>query len=576
MTVPRTDLALEAADDLAARAKKFSLPEGIQRLESLQEGYPVTDIRVTGDGARTLGKPAGRYITVDLTPCFQRQQAFFHRAVWCIAYQLRALLPHVGRRSQVLVVGLGNRAMTPDAIGPIAVENLLVTRHMVRALPRQFQGFTPVSALCTGVLARTGLETLELIQGAAAHIRPAAVIAIDALAARSRQRLCATVQLSDTGLIPGSGVGNHRRAVDRAALGVPVIAVGVPTVIDGATLCADLLEEAPTAAGPLRPRRRSVRDAPGHRPAGDGAGPHSGLRHHPGPSTGPDAGGCHRSAGITLANASLPRYNSSRKKGREDPLMEFNPQLQLVGLLEWMHTQMEACHGRTAVIGISGGKDSSTVAALAAAAYGRDHMYGVLMPNGVQPDIDYSQALVEHLQIPHCTINIHDAVQGVLTEMERAGLTPSRQTVVNLPSRIRMSTLYAVAQSLDAGVVINTSNLSEDWVGYCTIYGDSAGAFSPLGMYTTEEVIALGRQLGLPEKFLIKPPSDGLTGLTDEDNLGFTYHAVNEYVRRGTVDPAIKEQIDNRHRVSRFKFQTIPVYHSGLPMALEEETDYYK
>ena len=255
--------------------------------------------------------------------------------------------------------------------------------------------------------------------------------------------------------------------------------------------------------------------------------------------------------------------------------MEFNPQLQLVGLLEWMHTQMEACHGRTAVIGISGGKDSSTVAALAAAAYGRDHVYGVLMPNGVQPDIDYSQALVEHLQFPHCTINIHDAVQGVLTEMERAGLTPSRQTVVNLPSRIRMSTLYAVAQSLDAGVVINTSNLSEDWVGYCTIYGDSAGAFSPLGMYTTEEVIALGRQLGLPEKFLIKPPSDGLTGLTDEDNLGFTYHAVNEYIRRGVVDEKIKADIDHKHAVSRFKFQTLPVYQNGLPIVLEEPTDYY-
>ncbi len=256
--------------------------------------------------------------------------------------------------------------------------------------------------------------------------------------------------------------------------------------------------------------------------------------------------------------------------------MEFNPQLQLAGLLEWMHTQLEACHGRTAVIGISGGKDSSTVAARAAAAYGRERVYGVLMPDGVQPDIDYSQTLVEHLRIPHCTINIHDAVQGVLAEMERVGLTPSRQTVVNLPSRIRMSTLYAVAQSLDGGVVINTSNLSEDWVGYCTIYGDSAGAFSPLGMYTTEEVIALGRQLGLPEKFLIKPPSDGLTGLTDEDNLGFTYHAVNEYVRRGVVDPAIKEQIDAKHRASRFKFQTIPVYHNGLPMALEDETNYYK
>jgi NAD+ synthase len=123
-----------------------------------------------------------------------------------------------------------------------------------------------------------------------------------------------------------------------------------------------------------------------------------------------------------------------------------------------------------------------------------------------------------------------------------------------------------VAQSVEGGIVINTSNLSEDWVGYCTIYGDSAGAFSPLGMYTTEEVVALGRQLGLPEKFLIKPPSDGLTGLTDEDNLGF---------RRGVVDPAIKERIDALHRASRFKFQTLPVYHNGLPMALTDETDYY-
>lgn len=255
--------------------------------------------------------------------------------------------------------------------------------------------------------------------------------------------------------------------------------------------------------------------------------------------------------------------------------MEFNPQIQLAGLLEWMAEQMHACHGKTAVIGISGGKDSSTVAAMAVAAYGRDHVYGVLMPDGIQPDIDYSQALVEHLQIPHCTCNIHDAVAGVLSQLEQAGLTPSRQTVVNLPSRIRMATLYAVAQSVEGGIVLNTSNLSEDWVGYCTIYGDSAGAFSPLGMYTTEEVVALGRQLGLPEKFLIKPPSDGLTGLTDEDNLGFPYRAVNEYVRRGVVDPAIKERIDALHRASRFKFQTLPVYHNGLPMALTDETDYY-
>ena len=256
--------------------------------------------------------------------------------------------------------------------------------------------------------------------------------------------------------------------------------------------------------------------------------------------------------------------------------MDFNPQMQLAGLLEWMNEMMQSCHGKTAVIGISGGKDSSTVAALAVAAYGREDGYGVLMPDGVQPDIDYSHGLVEHLQIPHCTINIHDAVQGVLQEMKKAGLEPSRQTAVNLPSRIRMSTLYAVAQTLPDGIVLKSCNLSEDWVGYCTIYGDSAGAFSPLGMYTTEEVIALGRALGLPEHFLQKPPSDGLTGLTDEDNLGFTYHAVNEYIRRGVCDPEIREQIDRKHKASRFKFTTIPVYHNGLPMALDEETDYYK
>ena len=255
--------------------------------------------------------------------------------------------------------------------------------------------------------------------------------------------------------------------------------------------------------------------------------------------------------------------------------MEFNAKLQLAGLLEWMDRQMKNCGGRTAVIGISGGKDSSVVAALSVAAYGRDNVYGVLMPDGVQPDIDYSNGLVDVLGIPHCTINIHNAVRGVLDEMAAVGLEPSRQTVVNLPSRVRMATLYAVAQSLPSGIVINTSNLSEDWVGYCTVYGDSAGAFSPLGMYTTEEVIALGRVLGLPEKFLIKPPSDGLTGLTDEDNLGFTYHAVNEYIRRGVVDPDIKEQIDRKHRISRFKFQTLPVYQNGLPMALEDETDFY-
>ena len=257
-------------------------------------------------------------------------------------------------------------------------------------------------------------------------------------------------------------------------------------------------------------------------------------------------------------------------------MREFNAEEQLAGLIAWMRERMAACGGKTAVVGISGGKDSSVVAALCAAAYGRERVFGVLMPDGVQPDIDYSNGLVDVLGIPHCTFNIHGASSAILGELARVGIEASRQTEVNLPPRIRMSVLYAVAQSVESGIVINTSNLSEDWVGYCTVYGDSAGAFSPLGMYTTEEVIALGAALGLPEKFLIKPPSDGLTGLTDEDNLGFSYHAVNEYVRRGVCDPAVKEQIDRRHRASRFKFETIPVYHNGLPIVIEDGTDFYR
>ena len=257
-------------------------------------------------------------------------------------------------------------------------------------------------------------------------------------------------------------------------------------------------------------------------------------------------------------------------------MSDFNAGAQLPGLLDWMRARMKECCGRTAVVGVSGGKDSSVVSALCVEAYGRENVVGVLLPDGVQSDIDYSRGLVEHLNIRHYTMDIHAAVRGVLDQLEGCGIAPTRQTTVNLPSRVRMATLYAVAQSVEGGVVINTSNLSEDWVGYCTVYGDSAGAFSPLGMYTTEEVVALGAALGLPERFLIKPPSDGLTGLTDEDNLGFSYHAVNEYVRRGVCDPAVREQIDARHRASRFKFRTLPVYHNGLPMAVEDETDYYK
>ena len=246
-------------------------------------------------------------------------------------------------------------------------------------------------------------------------------------------------------------------------------------------------------------------------------------------------------------------------------MAEFNAKQQLPGLLDWMRAQMKACGGKTAVIGISGGKDSSVTAALSVAAYGRENVVGVLMPDGVQPDIDYSNGLVDVLNIRHYTFNIHGGTSGILDEMARVGIDASRQTKVNLPSRIRMATLYAIAQSEDNGIVLNTSNLSEDWVGYCTIYGDSAGAFSPLGMYTTEEVIALGAELGLPERFLIKPPSDGLTGKTDEDNLGFTYAELDRYIRTGEIDDADKKaNIDRRHRLNLFKLQLMPAFKPEL------------
>ena len=186
--------------------------------------------------------------------------------------------------------------------------------------------------------------------------------------------------------------------------------------------------------------------------------------------------------------------------------MEFHAKEQLPGLLDWMRQQMKARGGKTAVIGISGGKDSSVVAALAVAAYGKENVVGVLMPDGIQPDIDYSNGLVEFLGIRHYVFNIQGGTGGILDEMARLGLKPSRQTTVNLPSRMRMVTLYAIAQSEDCGIVLNTSNLSEDWVGYCTVYGDATGAFSPLGMYTTEEVIALGAELGLPDNALEDTP----------------------------------------------------------------------
>lgn len=241
-------------------------------------------------------------------------------------------------------------------------------------------------------------------------------------------------------------------------------------------------------------------------------------------------------------------------------MTEFNAKEQTEKVVEWIKDWF-AKNGRTskAVIGISGGKDSSVVAALCVKALKKERVVGVLMPNGVQHDIDYSYDLVNYLDISHVTCNIQDAVKAI-TKSVIPHMATTKQAEINLPARVRMTTLYMVSQSL-GGRVANTCNLSEDYVGYATKYGDAAGDFAPLKSFTTEEVIAIGRELGLPEKFLIKPPSDGLCGKTDEDNLGFTYEILNRYIRTGEIDdPETKEKIDHLHVINEFKEKVIDRY----------------
>ena len=210
-----------------------------------------------------------------------------------------------------------------------------------------------------------------------------------------------------------------------------------------------------------------------------------------------------------------------------------------------------------AVVGISGGKDSSVVAALCVEALGRARVIGVLMPNGVQDDFDAAQLLVDFLGIRHYVVNIRDAVDGLECQLP---FSLSRQAGINLPARIRMATLYAVSQSHD-GRVANTCNLSEDWVGYSTRYGDSVGDFSPLSRLTVTEVKAIGRELGLPDVLVDKVPSDGLTGKTDEDNLGFTYAVLDKYIRTGEIDDMdAKAKIDRLHKMNLFKLELMPVF----------------
>ena len=212
-----------------------------------------------------------------------------------------------------------------------------------------------------------------------------------------------------------------------------------------------------------------------------------------------------------------------------------------------------------AVVGISGGKDSSVAAALCVEALGADRVIGVLMPCGEQHDIDCAHKLVDHLGIKHYVVNVKDAVEGIKNSLP-AELQVTAQTITNIPPRVRMTTLYAVSQSCN-GRVVNTCNLSEDWVGYSTRYGDSVGDFSPLSRLTVQEVKEIGHLLGLPADLVEKTPIDGLCGKTDEDNLGFTYAELDRYIRTGEIDDlAKKELIDRKHKANLFKLELMPCF----------------
>ena len=222
-----------------------------------------------------------------------------------------------------------------------------------------------------------------------------------------------------------------------------------------------------------------------------------------------------------------------------------------------------------AVLGISGGKDSSIAAALCVEALGKDRVIGVLMPQGEQHDIDKAYMLVNHLGIKHYEVNVKEAVDAILDNIP-GNLEITKQARENLPPRIRMSTLYAVSQSCN-GRVCNTCNLSEDWVGYSTRYGDSVGDFSPMSNLTVTEVKEIGYLLDLPRELVDKVPIDGLCGKTDEENLGFTYAELDTYIRTGEIqDLNKKTMIDRRHKLNLFKLQLMPAFHAGIPVKATE------
>ena len=257
----RTDLALEARELWQQSAGQTTKLEGVRAREGERFGLPVTVVEVLDErGEKALGKGRGTYVTVELFGLARREKAVFARSVRAVAEQLRGLLGELKEDDCVLVAGLGNRAITPDCIGPEVCRHTLATRHLLEQLPEQFAGFRPVAVLAPGVLGTTGMESGETVKAVCAALRPARVVVVDALACRGVERLCSTVQLTDVGIAPGSGVGNRRAALDRESLGIPVAAIGVPTVIDGATLAADLTGQAVPEGAPGRELLVTPRD----------------------------------------------------------------------------------------------------------------------------------------------------------------------------------------------------------------------------------------------------------------------------------------------------------------------------
>ena len=262
-----------------------------------------------------------------------------------------------------------------------------------------------------------------------------------------------------------------------------------------------------------------------------------------------------------------------RKKGvpETEPFYNFNPSEAKDNIIKWIRDWFDV-NGKdcNAVIGISGGKDSSIVATLCVEALGKDRVIGVLMPQGEQSDIKVAKEVVELLGIQSYEINIENAVNSIVNPIRYVNNIPfSKQAKINLPARIRMATLFAVAQSLN-GRVIGTANLSETVVGYYTLGGDSVSAMFPIKDYTVTEVQLIGVALNLPEHIIYKVPEDGLSGKTDEDNLGFSYEVLDTYIRQGKCDnEVIKEKIEILAKNSAFKLFMPEKFNSNLPNFVE-------